>query len=351
MKTTMKRLASLALALTMALTLASCGGQTSTSGGSSSAGSSGSQASSSGEAGTDFPNQTITLICPYAAGGGTDVILRALCDSASKIAGVNIIVENITGGNGATGVVTMMDAAPDGYTIGSCSGEWVSLKEMGLAPDGFDYNNAEFIMHYNFDPACYLVPTDSPYQSIEDIVNAAKADPGNVTLGVTAAGGAHHLASLLFQDRCGAQFNIVPYSEGSSATVTALMSNQVDIACVTTAEATAQIKAGQVRVLGICSEERLDSYPDVPTLKECGYDVVYGSWRALAAPKGTPAEVVDKLEEIFYEATQTQEFIDFCASNNNEIDLLNKEEFAQRFVDQEALIKDVCAIYAQLQNS
>ena len=82
-----------------------------------------------------------------------------------------------------------------------------------------------------------------------------------------------------------------------------------------------------------------------------GYDVVYGSWRALAAPKGTPAEVVDKREEIFYEATQTQEFIDFCASNNNEIDLLNKEEFAQRFVDQEALIKDVCAIYAQLQNS
>lgn len=350
MKKTMKRLASLALALTMALTLASCGGGQ-TSAGSSSAGSSGSQASGSGEAGADFPNQTITLICPYAAGGGTDVILRALCDSASKIAGVNIIVENVTGGNGATGVVTMMDAAPDGYTIGSCSGEWVSLKEMGLAPEGFDYNNAEFIMHYNFDPACYLVPTDSPYQSIEDIVNAAMADPGNVTLGVTAAGGAHHLASLLFQDRCGAEFNIVPYSEGSSATVTALMSNQVDIACVTTAEATAQIKAGQVRVLGICSEERLDSYPDVPTLKECGYDVVYGSWRALAAPKGTPAEVVDKLEDIFYQAAQTQEFIDFCASNNNEIDLLNQEEFAQRFVDQEALIKDVCAIYAQLQNS
>lgn len=339
-----KRIVSLALSLAMALTLVSCGGKPTT-GGSSSSGLS--SASGSASANSDFPKQTITLICPYGAGGGTDVLLRALCDSASKIAGVNIVVENITGGNGATGVVTMMDSDPDGYTIGSCSGEWIALKEMGLTPDNFDYNNAEMIMHYNFDPACYLVPVDSPYQSIEDLVNDAKANPGKITLGVTAAGGSHHLAALLFQELSGTEFNVVPYSEGSSATMTALMSGQVTVGSVCPAEASAQIQAGQVRILGICSENRLADYPDVPTLKECGYDVVYGAWRGLCAPKGTPADVVDKLEDIFCQAAQTQEFIDFCANNGNEIDLLNKEEFAKRFVSQEELIKSVCAIYTQ----
>lgn len=345
----MKRIASLALALAMALTLASCGGKSTGNGGNSSAASGASDGSAS-TGGSTYPNQTITLICPYGAGGGTDVLLRSLSDAASKIAGVNIVVENITGGNGATGVVTMMDAEPDGYTIGSCSGEWVALKEMGLAPDGFDYNNAEKIMHYNFDPACYLVPVDSPYQTLEDLINDAKANPGKITLGVTAAGGSHHLASLLFQKESGTEFNVIPYSDGSAAAVTALISGQVDVGSVCPAEAAAQIQAGQVRILGICSENRLANYPDVPTLKELGYDVVYGAWRGLCAPKGTPDEVVEKLEEIFCQAAETQEFKDFCANNGNELDLLTKEEFEERFVSQEALIKDVCAIYTQQQN-
>ena len=339
-----KRIASLAATLALAISLAACGGSTAPA--SSAAGSTGA-ADGQAAAASDYPNQTITIICPYSAGGGTDVILRALADSASKIAGVNIIVDDITGGNGATGVVTMMDSAPDGYTIGSCSGEWVSLKEMGLAPENFDYNNAEQIMHYNFDPACYLVPTDSPYQTIEDLVNDVKAHPGEITLGVTAAGGAHHLAALLFSEMSGAEFNIVPYSEGSSATMTAVMSGQVTVGSVCPAEAAAQIQSGQVRILGICSENRLETYPDVPTMKECGYDLIYGSWRALAAPKGTPADVIEKLEDVFMQAAATQEFKDFCAGNGFVIDVLDKDGFAERFKAQEELIKSVCAIYNQ----
>jgi len=293
-----KRIASLALALAMALTLVACGGGASSSGESSGSGA----ASSAG--GSEFPNQTITLICPYGAGGGTDVILRALCDSASKIAGVNIVVENITGGNGATGVVTMMDAEPDGYTIGSCSGEWVALNAMGLAD--FDYNNAEQIMHYNFDPACYLVTMDSPYQTLEEVIADAKANPGKITLGVTAAGGSHHLAAIQFQKESGTEFNIIPYSDGSAACVTALMSGQVAVGSVCPAEAAAQIAAGQVRILGICSENRLAGYPDVPTLNELGYNVIYGAWRALCAPKGTPAEVVEALNAAILKVSETE---------------------------------------------
>lgn len=295
-----------------------------------------------------YPNQTITLICPYGAGGGTDLILRAISDAASKIAGVNIIVEDITGGNGATGVIRMMSSKPDGYTIGSCSGEWISLVETGLAPAGFDYNNAELIMHYNFDPSCYLVPVNSPYQTIEDVINAAKAKPGDVSLGVTAAGGAQHLTAILFQDMVDAEFNIIPYSEGAAGTMAALMSGQVQVASVGPAECAAQVDAGQVRLIGVCSENRLATRPDVPTLKERGINLIYGSWRALAAPKGTPAEIVTYLEDLFLKAADTPEFKEFCAKNGFVIDVLNKAAFAERFKAQEKVIHDVCQLYAQL---
>lgn len=292
-----------------------------------------------------FPSQTITIICPYGAGGGTDVILRALASSASKIAGVNIIVENVTGGNGATGVVTMMAAEPDGYTIGSVSGEWVSIRELGLAPDGFDPGNAEQLIHYNFDPACYVVPIDSPYQTLEDLVTAAKADPGAIVMGVTTVGGSHHLTTLLFENRSGASFNVIPYSEGASATLTALLRNEVEVACVGPAEAAAQVDAGNLKILAIASSNRLKNYPDIPTLKECGYDMIYGSWRALAAPKGTPEDVQLKLEEIFFAAAQSEEFVSFCDQAGFVIDLLDHEAYMERLVEQEALCIEVCQLY------
>lgn len=301
----------------------------------------------SGSFAATFPNQTVTIICPYGAGGGTDVILRALSAEAAKFAGVNIVVEDITGGNGATGVVRMMESRPDGYTIGSCSGEWIALKGMGLTPEGFDYNNAEKIMHYNFDPACYLVPTDSPYKTLDDLVKAAKENPGEILLGVTAAGGAHHLTALLFSEMSGAEFNIIPYSEGSSAAITALMSGQVQVGSMCPSEATAQLNAGQVRILGICSANRLPNHPNVPTLRECGYDLLYGSWRALSAPKGTPADVIAKLEDIFLKAAKTKEFTEFCSKNGYVLDILNKADFEKRFIEQEKLINSVCDIYAR----
>lgn len=303
-----------------------------------------------GQSESAYPNRTITLICPYGAGGGTDVILRALADSASKIAGVNIVVENVTGGNGATGVVTMMKADPDGYTIGSCSGEWVAIQELGLAPAGYDPMNAEQLIHYNFDPACYVVPVDSEYQTLEDLVNAAKAEPGKVVVGVTTLGGSHHLATLLFQERADVEFNVIPYSEGASATLTALMGGQVEVACVGPAEAAAQIAAGNLKMLAVASNDRVKNYPDVPTLKELGYDMIYGSWRALACPKGTPEDVQAKLCEIFYQAAQSEEFVEFCDKGGFVIDLLDHDAYLERFAEQNAICKEVCAIYLASNN-
>ncbi len=295
----------------------------------------------------DFPNQTITIICPYAAGGGTDLILRALADSASKIAGVNIVVDNVTGGNGMTGVVTMMDSDPDGYTIGSCSGEWISCYNCNLAPEGFDYNNCERIMHYNFDPACIAVPADSPYETLEDFVNAAQADPDDIVVATSAAGGAHHLTMLLFENVSDTSYNVVTYSEGASYAITAVLSGEADAICVTAPEVASQVEAGNLRILAIASGSRLDKFSDVPTFKECGYDISYGSWRALAAPAGTPDEIVTKLETLFMEAAQTDAFKEFMSSGGFTIDLLDKAGFEERWNEQLDLIGQACDIYNQ----
>lgn len=295
----------------------------------------------------EFPNRTMTVICPYGAGGGTDLLLRGLSDAAAKIADVNIVVQNVTGGNGAVGIVTMMAATPDGYTVGSCSGEWIALKELNLTPPGFDYNNAEKIMHYNFDAAAFVVAKDSPYKTIEEVLEYAKTNPEQIVLGVTAAGGSHHLASLLIQELTGTRYNIVPYSEGANAVMAALMGDHIQVACVGPAEAAAQVDAGNARLLAITAEKRNQNYPDVPTFKDKGYNVIYGSWRALAVPKGTPAEIVSRLEDIFYQAAQAPAFVEFCDKGGFTIDILNKEEFEKRFVEQEKLIKEVCRIYLE----
>jgi len=295
----------------------------------------------------DFPNQTITIICPYSAGGGTDLILRALADSASKIAGENIVVENVTGGNGMTGVVTMMAATPDGYTIGSCSGEWISCYNCNLAPEGFDYNNCERIMHYNFDPACIAVPADSPYTTLEEFVAAAQAAPSEITVATSAAGGAHHLTMLLFQSVCDTSYNVVTYSEGAAYAITAVLSNEADAVCVTAPEVAAQVEAGNLKILAIASANRLDKFSDVPTFTECGYAINYGSWRALAAPAGTPDEIVTKLETLFMQAAQTDEFVEFMANGGFTIDLLDKAGFEARWTEQLDLIGQACDIYNQ----
>lgn len=296
-----------------------------------------------------FPEGTIRIICPYGAGGGTDTILRALADSASKIAGVNIVVENITGGTGITGITTMMACDPDGYNLCSVSGEWISLPTLGLAPSDFNYDNCERICLFNQDPNCFVVAANSPYDTLEDLVNAALETPGGLIMATTGAGGTHHLTGLLFEDRSGTDFNIIPYSEGASAVMAALVGGHADVGCVGPAEAAAQVDAGNAKILAIASDGRIDKYPDVPTFTECGYDIIYGTWRGLAAPAGTPEEVVNKLNEIFVAAAEDEAFASFMDANGFGHKIYDREAWAEIFPDQVAIIKDVCEIYLATQ--
>ena len=277
---------------------------------------------------TAFPEKEVSLIVPFAAGGGTDAVARALANAAEEYLGQNVVVVNKTGGSGAVGMTEGANAKADGYTVTMITREIVSLPLMGLAQitaDDFD-----LLANINQDPAMILVEKDSKYQTVEDLIADAKANPGNLKFASTAMPNFYLLAIEINQD---VKFNQIPYN-GAAEAIPAVLGGHVDFTITNPGEAAGQIEAGQLRPLAVMSSERLASFPDVPTMIESGFDVTSGTWRGLAVPKGTPEEVVETLANAFKQATEDQKFIDFMNNAKLEIYYLDAAEY-QEFIAQD----------------
>ncbi len=271
----------------------------------------------------DYPTKNIRLVVPFGAGGGTDAVGRTLANSAKDILGQNISVMNRTGGAGAVGMSFGAQQRPDGYTLTVVTREIASLPQMGLMRH--DANDFKLIRMVNLDPAVVLVPTDSPFNTINDLIAEAKKAPGKVKFASTAAPNFYLMA--LEKDQS-IKLNAIPYN-GASEAIPAVLGKHTDVTMVTPGEAIAQLRSGQLKALGVMSEERISYIPDVPTLKEQGVDVQTGTWRGIGAPKNTPDEVIEILGKAFDEAMATQEFKDFMAKGAMTIHNLNAQEFTE----------------------
>ena len=274
----------------------------------------------------DFPAKNIRLLVPFAAGGGTDAVARALAASAEKHLGQPVVVMNKAGGSGAVGMTEGAMAKADGYTVTMVTREIAWLPQMGLAqitPDNFD-----LLALINEDPAIMLVRPDSKFTSVKDVLEAAKAAPGSVKFGSTAKPNFYLLALELNQK---VRFNQIP-STGAAEAIPALMGGHVDFTMVNPGEAISQINAGQLKPLGVASDVRMAGLPDVPTMTEQGYPIVTGTWRGLALPRGTPDAVKAVLGDAFRKAAQEKEFTDFMNGRTLGIRLMNSDEF-KTFVD------------------
>lgn len=258
-----------------------------------------------------YPKKGITMICPWGAGGGTDAILRAVCSTAEKYIGTTITVENKTGGAGSIGFRAIKDAKPDGYTIGMITFELNSNPWQGL--QDFTYADYDPLVMVNTDAATITVKADAPYNTLEEFVEYCKAYPGKVNIGNSAPGSVWHIAAGLFASAAGVSVKHVPF-EGAAGAVTAVAGGHIEAVSVSLAEVKSQLDAGNVKVLAIMDSKRPEAYPDIPTLKECGYDVEFGTWRGIALPKGVPAET----REIIFDAfTQAMHDADFLATAKN----------------------------------
>ncbi|MCF7505357.1 MULTISPECIES: tripartite tricarboxylate transporter substrate binding protein [Vibrio] len=269
----------------------------------------------------DYPSKNIRLVVPFGAGGGTDAVGRTLANSAKDILGQNISIMNRTGGAGAVGMSFGAQQRADGYTLTVVTREIASLPQMGLMRHTAD--DFRLIRLVNLDPAVVLVAADSPYNTINDLIKEAKENPGSVKFASTAAPN-FYLMSL--EKDQGIKLNAIPYN-GASEAIPAVLGHHTDVTMVTPGEAIAQLRSGQLKALGVMSEERIQYIPDVPTLKEQGIDVVTGTWRGIGAPKDTPDAVIEKLGAAFDEAMASEEFKSFMAKGAMTIHNLDDKAF------------------------
>ena len=263
----------------------------------------------------NFPEKNIEIIVPYAAGGGTDATARAIAKYAEPYLGQSITIINKSGGGGAVGWADAAKAKADGYTLTMFAPNIVNLSIMNLSP--VSYKDFEPVLMFNNDPGVIVV---SKKNSDIDVVEMLNDDS------YKSGGENPNFYLMSIQRETGVIHQDIPYS-GAAERVPAVLGGHVDFAIVNVGEAKGQIDSGDLVPIGVMDTKRLNALPDVPTLKELGIDAHIGCWRGLAAPKGTPPEVLKVLEEAFTKAANEQGFKDFMEKAAFNVDLKSSTDF------------------------
>lgn len=275
------------------------------------------------------PTKTITLICPYPAGGNADQRSRQIGRYLNTALNVPVIVDNRGGAGGNIGTEAVARAKPDGYTIGMGNFAPLSVNPHMFKKLTFDpLKDLMPICLLEKGPLVLMVRPDSPFKSVQDIVAAAKAKPGQLTYANGGTGGSHHLAAEMFKARAGVDITNIPYKGGSPATID-LMGGQVDMMFEQMYSASANIRAGKLRALAITSAKRSPLFPDLKTMAEQGYPgYEINNWQGLVAPAGTPAAIIKVLNEACNKGLADATVKEQILSQGNELGGGTPEQFA-----------------------
>jgi len=284
-----------------------------------------------------YPSHAITFINPFPPGGAADVVGRPLTALLEPILKQPCIVETKAGAAGAVGAQFAASAKPDGYSllihIVSISGFAEVDKLFGRTPK---FTRADFapIARLTEGPMVLVVNDQQPYKTLKELVDDAKKNPDKLIFSSSGLYGALHLPTALFMQAAGIKMKHLPTNGGGPA-LTAVLGNNSQVLASSIAAANAHVKAGKLRALASFSSKRAASMPDVPTLKELGYNVEFGLWVGLFAPKGTPDAIVDKLRIESKKAADTEQFKKAIDNIGDVVAYLDKPEFA-KFWDEDA---------------
>jgi len=244
-----------------------------------------------------YPNHAVTLVVPFAAGGPTDVVARTLAASMGKTLGQSVIVENKLGAGGTIAANYVAKAAPDGYTI------FIHHNGMATATALYrklPYNpltDFEYIGQVADVPMTLLARKDFPPDNLHDYIAYVRANKERINLANAGLGAVSHLCGMLLQQAMGVELTTVPF-QGTGPALTALLGGQVDTLCDQTTQTIPHIKAQKVKFYGVTTKARIHALPDAPTLDEQGlkdFEVVV--WHGVYAPKGTPREALDRVNQ------------------------------------------------------
>jgi tripartite-type tricarboxylate transporter receptor subunit TctC len=286
---------------------------------------------------SDYPARTVTMVVPFPPGGVADITGRPLAEALTRILKQSVVVENRAGAGGGVGMQYVARAKPDGYTI------LMALSSISIIPEAdkvlgrdpmFQLNQLVPIARFTADPTVLVVRADSPYKSVADLVAAAKKDPGSIPYGSSGNYGTMHVPMEMLDAAAGVKMLHVPFT-GAGPAIVALLGGQV--AAISTGPSTIMgyLKAGKIRVLATWGDARIAALPDVPTLKELGYDAQFSQWTGLFVPAGTPEAVVAKLREASRAAVNDPAFQSTLSKVETPIQYLDQPQF-RTFWDKDA---------------
>jgi len=282
-----------------------------------------------------FPTKAVTIIVPYAAGGGTDLTARALAKASEKHLGKPVVIVNKTGGGGAVGFNEGSTAKPDGYTVTMVTVELTTLRHLGLATS--NYRDFKAIAQINFDPSAITVKVDAPWKNAKEFMEYVKAHPDQVKEGNSGPGSIWHLSAVGVEKAAGVKFTHVPF-DGAAPAVIALMGGHVDVVFVSPAEVKAQVEAGKIRTLAIVDSKPSDALPGVKTFEEeTGVKTTFvGPWRGLCVPKDTPDDIAKILTDAFMKGANEPEFKDYMKKNGLGLVVKDGAGFTKQMSDSDA---------------
>ena len=272
-----------------------------------------------------FPEKSITILNSSSAGSPTDVLARQVAHCAEKYLGQPLIVLNKPGGGGGVMFGTLLNERADGYTIASVTAAQMAVLQAQLK-NQFSFDSFDFLCNVQLEPYAIAVLADGPYKTIADVVDAAKSGK-IVNFGGQGTGSSMHLMMLQLARLAGVKFTWLPY-QGGAESITNLLGGHVEVIATAPATVMQYVEAGKVKVLGISGEERLASLPDVPTLKEGGYDIVLTQYRGFIAKKGLPEDVKKKIVDALEKGIREPSFKEFMANTGQEDGYMGPEAFA-----------------------
>jgi tripartite-type tricarboxylate transporter receptor subunit TctC len=278
---------------------------------------------------SDYPTKPVTMIVPFPPGGVADITARPVAEAMGRYLQQPVVVENKAGAGGGVGMQYVAKARPDGYTV------LLALSSISIIPEadkvlGRDpmYQLAQLvpIARFTADPTVLAVRADSPWKSVKDMLDAARNAPGAIPYGSSGNYGTMHVPMEMLSSASGTRMLHVPYT-GAGPAVVALLGGSVDALSTGPSSVMGHVKGGKVRILASWGERRHPALPDVPTLKELGYDAQFSQWTGLFVPAGTPEPVIAKLREAAKFAVEDASFKGSLAKVETPIQYLDQPQF------------------------
>jgi tripartite-type tricarboxylate transporter receptor subunit TctC len=246
-----------------------------------------------------YPSKPITMVVPFPPGGLADIVGRPVAEAMSRDLGQPVVVENKGGAGGGIGMAQVAKSAPDGYTILMALSSYSVLPEADLLlgrPQMYAYNALRPIARITADPTVLAVRADAPWKTVKDFVEDARKRPGAINFGSSGNYGTMHVPMEILKQVANVRMTHIPYT-GAGPAVVALLSGQVDAVASGPATVLQQVKAGKLRVLAHWGNAKLETLPDVPSLKQSGYNAEYAQWSGVFVPANTPEPVVQRLRQ------------------------------------------------------